>query len=251
MIPALVPCAIDCCRLIIELRDHWQWYTRHVMVSFRFFQSSVWSMVRRITLPPSYADWTNFSFIPLKNLTDHSHKDGELVSECETLGRASCLAMAGRVTLSRGTIFSHVNTSARLPETMRLKFFFQFVTCHAFTRETGEGQLIHLTIPYKCSLKLGRGGEGCVGYPRLNKRGLDIPSVGQHFSVALIIYENGVCMAETCVPQLFVCLSRYQFWYYLLDSSASHLSEVTIIPLFSFSEFIRASLFETDSRSGS
>lgn len=113
MIPALVPCAIDCCRLIIELRDHWQWYTRHVVVSFSFFQPSVWSMVRRITLPPSYADWTNFSFIPLKYLTDHSHKDGELVSECETLGRASCLAMAGRVTLSRGTIFSHVNTSAR------------------------------------------------------------------------------------------------------------------------------------------
>ena len=70
--------------------------------------------------------------------------------------------MAGRVTLSRGTIFSHVNTSARLPETMRLKFFFQFVTCHAFTRETGEGQLIHLTIPYKYSLKLGRGGGGRV-----------------------------------------------------------------------------------------
>ena len=109
------------------------------MVSFSFFQPSVWSLVRRITLPPSYADWTNFSFIPLKNLTDHSHKDGELVSECETLGK------------------------------------------------------------------------GCVGYPRLNKRGLDIRSVGQHFSVALIIYENGVCMAETGVPQLFVCLSRYQF----------------------------------------
>ena len=60
-----------------------------------------------------------------------------------------------------------------------------------------RGQLIHLTTPYKCSLKLGRG--------------LDIRSAGQHFSVALIIYENGVCMAETCVPQLFVCLSRYQF----------------------------------------
>ena len=210
-------------------------------------------MVRRITLPPSYADWTNFSFIPLKNLTDHSHKDGELVSECETLGRASCLAMAGRVTLSRGTIFSHVNTSARLPETMRLKFFFPICNLPCFSRERlVRGQLIHLTTPYKCSLKLGRGGgKGCVGYPRLNKRGLDIRSVGQHFSVALIIYENGVCIAETCVPQLFVCLSRHQFWHCLLDSSASHLSEVTIIPLFSFSEFIRASLFETDSRSGS
>ena len=39
------------------------------------------------------------------------------------LGWASCLASAGRVTLSGGTTFSHVNTLARLPEARWLKLF--------------------------------------------------------------------------------------------------------------------------------
>ena len=81
-----------------------------------------------------------------------------------------------------------------------------------FTRETGEGTADTSHNSIYMLPKVGEGGgTGCGGYPRLNKRGLDIRSVGQHFSVALIIYENGVCIAETCVPQLFVCLSRHQF----------------------------------------
>ena len=39
------------------------------------------------------------------------------------LGWASCLASAGRVTLSGGTTFSHINTLARLSEARWLKLF--------------------------------------------------------------------------------------------------------------------------------
>ena len=39
------------------------------------------------------------------------------------LGWASCLASAGRVTLSGGTTFSHINTLARPPEARWLKLF--------------------------------------------------------------------------------------------------------------------------------
>ena len=47
------------------------------------------------------------------------------------LGWASCLASAGRVTLSGGTTFSHINTLARLA-----RHFVQYVTCLAVSRET-------------------------------------------------------------------------------------------------------------------
>ena len=49
-------------------------------------------------------------------------------------------ASAGRVTLSGGTTFSHINTLARLPEMAQIvsgtRQFVQYVTCLAVSRET-------------------------------------------------------------------------------------------------------------------
>ena len=58
------------------------------------------------------------------------------------LGWASCLVSAGRVTLSGGTTFSHINTLARLPEARSAQIvsgarqFVEYVTCLAVSRET-------------------------------------------------------------------------------------------------------------------
>ena len=57
------------------------------------------------------------------------------------LGWVNCLASAGRVTLSGGTTFSHINTLAHLPEARWLivsgaRHFAQYVTCLAVSRET-------------------------------------------------------------------------------------------------------------------
>ena len=59
------------------------------------------------------------------------------------LGWASCLVAAGRVTLSAGTTFSHINTLARLPTRGEMdqivsgaRHFVQYVTCLAVSRET-------------------------------------------------------------------------------------------------------------------
>ena len=73
----------------------------------------------------------NFSLISLKNSTDCLHENanssrgggGGGGGGARQLGWASCLASAGRVTLSGGTTFSHINTLARLPEARWLKLF--------------------------------------------------------------------------------------------------------------------------------
>ena len=50
------------------------------------------------------------------------------------LGWASCLVSAGRVTLSDGTTFSHINTLAQIVYGVR--HFAEYVTCLAVSRET-------------------------------------------------------------------------------------------------------------------
>ena len=66
----------------------------------------IWSQVPETTLPPSYPGRAYFSLISLKNSTNCLHENA-----------------AGRVTLSGGTTFSHINTLARLPEARWLKLF--------------------------------------------------------------------------------------------------------------------------------
>ena len=66
--------------------------------------------------PLNYPGRANFSLISLKTSSNRLHENREL-------GWASCLASAGRVTLSGGTTFSHINTLARLPEARWLKLF--------------------------------------------------------------------------------------------------------------------------------
>ena len=66
----------------------------------------------------------NFSLISLKNSTNCLHENANSSrGGARQLGWASCLASAGRVTLSGGTTFSHINTLARLPEARWLKLF--------------------------------------------------------------------------------------------------------------------------------
>ena len=58
--------------------------------------------------PPSYPGRTNFSVISLQNSTNRLNEDREPVSGDETtrqLGWASCLALAGSVTLVGWTTF--------------------------------------------------------------------------------------------------------------------------------------------------
>ena len=79
--------------------------------------------------PPSYPGRANFSLISLKNSTNRTvymrtrTRLGGGGGGGGQLGWASCLASAGRVTLSGGTTFSHINTLARLPEARWLKLF--------------------------------------------------------------------------------------------------------------------------------
>ena len=65
----------------------------------------------------------NFSLISLKNSANCLHEDANSSRGARQLGWASCLVSAGRVTLSGGTTFSHINTLARLPEARWLKLF--------------------------------------------------------------------------------------------------------------------------------
>ena len=80
--------------------------------------------------PPSYPGRANFSLISLKNSTNCLQENAN-----SSRGWASCLVSAGRVTLSGGTTFSHINTLARL----WLKLFPEpaiLSTCLAVSRET-------------------------------------------------------------------------------------------------------------------
>ena len=90
----------------------------------------IWSRVPETTLPPSYPGRANFSLISLKNSTNCSHENANSSRGARQLGWASCLVSAGRVTLSGGTTFSHMNTLARLA-----RHFVQYVTCLAVSRE--------------------------------------------------------------------------------------------------------------------
>ena len=88
----------------------------------------IWSRVTETTLPPSYPGQANFSLISLKNSTSCLHENanssrGGRGGGARQLGWASCLVSAGRVTLSGGATFSHINTLARLPEARWLKLF--------------------------------------------------------------------------------------------------------------------------------
>ena len=91
----------------------------------------IWSLVPETTLPPSYPGRANFSLISLKNSTNCLHENanssrgggGGGGGGGGELGWASCLASAGRVTLSGGATFTHINTLARLPEARWLKLF--------------------------------------------------------------------------------------------------------------------------------
>ena len=90
----------------------------------------IWSWVPETTLPPSYPGRGNFSLISLKNSTNclHENANSSLGGGGGGGGRgqlrwASCLVLAGRVNLSGGTTFSHINTFARLPEARWLKLF--------------------------------------------------------------------------------------------------------------------------------
>ena len=66
----------------------------------------IWSRVPETALPsPSYPGRANFSLISLKTSSNRLHKNRELVSGTRQLGWASCLTLAGRVTLS-GNFFS-------------------------------------------------------------------------------------------------------------------------------------------------
>ena len=83
----------------------------------------IWSRVPVTTLPPSYPGRANFSLISLKNSTNCLHENANSSRGARQLGWAGCLVSAGRVTLSGGTTFSHINTLARLPEARWLKLF--------------------------------------------------------------------------------------------------------------------------------
>ena len=82
--------------------------------------------------------------------------------EARQLGWASCFVSAGRVTLSGGTTFSHINTLARIPEAKWLKLFPEpeYATCLAVSRETSVLEGTAVTTPYKRSVKLSRGPGG-------------------------------------------------------------------------------------------
>ena len=69
--------------------------------------------------PPIYPGRGNFSLISLKNSTNRLRENRELISGDET----TRVGELSRLDRSDGTTFSHINTSARLPETRRLKLF--------------------------------------------------------------------------------------------------------------------------------